>query len=114
MLAHRLAWEIHNGQIPKGSGHHGICVLHTCDNPSCVNPAHLFLGTNHDNVKDMVSKNRHTAGEKSGTAKLIQTQVTQIKKLLKTNIVQRRIAERFNTSPQNISAIKHNRSWKNL
>lgn len=56
--AHRASWIIHNGEIPTGDDYHGICVLHKCDNRICVNPDHLFLGTNLDNIKDSVSKNR--------------------------------------------------------
>lgn len=56
---HRVSWIINRGQIPHDGSYHGICVLHCCDNPACVNPGHLFLGTNTDNIHDMTAKGRH-------------------------------------------------------
>lgn len=53
VLAHRASWAIHNGEVPAGK-----CVLHHCDKPGCINPAHLFLGTQADNVTDMITKGR--------------------------------------------------------
>lgn len=56
MRASRVAWEIHNGPIQDG-----LFVLHKCDNPNCVNPMHLFLGTQRDNMQDMIKKGRRPA-----------------------------------------------------
>ena len=52
--AHRVSWQIHHGPIPNG-----MCVLHHCDNPPCVRPEHLFLGTKRDNALDSINKGRH-------------------------------------------------------
>jgi HNH endonuclease len=63
MLAHRVSWLMFRGEIPEGDGYHGTIVMHKCDNPRCVNPDHLMLGTQADNVKDMIVKGRKVAGE---------------------------------------------------
>lgn len=60
-LAHRIAWILAFDGVPEG-----IYVLHRCDNPGCVNPKHLFLGTHQDNMEDMVAKNRQASGDRQG------------------------------------------------
>lgn len=58
--AHRFSWELHNGSIPKSTTYHGTVVMHKCDNKRCVNPDHLQLGTQSDNIRDCYSKGRST------------------------------------------------------
>lgn len=78
MYAHRASWLLHRGEIPKG-----MYVLHRCDNPSCVNPEHLFLGTARDNTIDMLTKGRGgpltVGGERSPVSKLTDAQVVAIR-----------------------------------
>jgi hypothetical protein len=64
VLAHRVSWIIHRGEIPEGEGYYGTVVMHQCDNPRCVNPAHLRLGTQAENMADKVAKGRHIAARK--------------------------------------------------
>jgi hypothetical protein len=78
--AHRIAWELTNGPIPDG-----MKVLHKCDNQACVRPDHLFIGTQYDNVADMISKGRKRAayGQAQGSSILREDQVTEIRKSYK-------------------------------
>ena len=73
LLAHRVSWEIHNGPIPNG-----LHVLHHCDTPPCVNPEHVFLGTQTDNNADRDAKGRGNIGAKNGAAVLKAGQVREI------------------------------------
>jgi HNH endonuclease len=68
--AHRMAWGLTSGPLPAG-----LSLCHTCDNPPCCNPAHLFLGTNADNTADMVGKGRQARGERSNLSRLTEWQV---------------------------------------
>ena len=77
-LAHRVSWEIHYGPVPDG-----IQVCHQCDNPSCVRPDHLFLGTQTDNVQDCLSKGRHRTvhGENAHSCRLTTAHVLEARRL---------------------------------
>lgn len=66
----QLSWILMNGEIPNG-----MCVCHTCDDPRCINPAHLFLGTNKENTADRNEKNRQARGQKQAFCKLTQEKV---------------------------------------
>jgi transposase len=100
---------IKNGEIPKG-----LQILHECDNPSCVNPKHLFIGTNLDNIADRVSKGRSVMGENHPRAKLKVDEVVEIRKAWDSGISQRELAARFDVPASDISSIIRNKSWKQV
>jgi hypothetical protein len=109
--AHRASWKIHRGAIPEG-----LHVLHKCDVRTCVNPDHLFLGTNLDNINDRLSKSRPktgTAGERHPKAKLTEEQVKRIKGFFGKRTVSS-IAKEFGLSESAVSSIKIGRSWANV
>lgn len=103
--AHRFSYEAHNGPIPDGA-----VVRHACDNPPCVNPDHLLVGTHADNSMDAVTRNRVARGERDGNAKLTAADVTEIVKLLPHN-ARADIARMFNVSASTIDAIYYGRVW---
>ena len=111
MNAHRASWIETNGQIPDG-----LNVCHKCDVPQCINPEHLFLGTQKENVLDMWNKGRHPrinlGGEKNRASKITLEQVREIRFMLSQKIKQRVIAEKFNISQVAVSDIKRKKRWQ--
>ena len=107
VVASRISWMLHTGDIPPG-----LCVLHRCDNPPCVRPDHLFLGTLGDNNKDATSKGRNARGHKNGQSKLSDNDVIDIKSRISRGDVQRRIAEDYGVTFQLISEIARGNLWK--
>jgi predicted XRE-type DNA-binding protein len=107
--AHRFAYELVNGPIPKG-----MYLLHSCDNRACVNPAHLSIGTAKENQEDMTRKGRGRVGTRNGSAKLTEQDVMKIKDLLAQGFSQTQIAKRFGVHQTNISEISLGRAWNHL
>ena len=110
LRAHRVAYEIANGPIPDG-----LCVLHSCDNPPCINPDHLFLGTNVENKADCVRKERQARGEGAGKARLTIDQVREIRRLYDNNLsTQVQLAAMFGMKQPGISSICRRENWKHV
>lgn len=117
LLTHRVCWQISRGAIP-----HGLQVLHRCDNPPCVRPEHLFLGTQAENVEDMVRKGRVALGERRRPeriprgenhvrSKLTTAKVRQIRKRYATGETQDELAREFGVAQSLISVIVHRKKW---
>lgn len=122
--ASRVSWMIANGSIPEG-----LQCLHKCDNRRCVNPAHLFLGTNADNVADRNKKGRQAKGashpyiknpelcargERASSAKLSEGQVRELKEFMKHGGTGPSAAERFGIAHQNVYRIVHGKAWRHI
>lgn len=101
--AHRVSWVIAHGKAVPDK----MCVLHSCDNPPCVNPAHLFLGTNKDNTRDKLAKDR-------GGRKLNRDAVLRIHELIRAGKSQREIGATFSVSSSHVAYIGLGRAWKHL
>ena len=107
---HRVSWEIANGPVP-----HGMCVCHTCDNPICVNPSHLFLGTHLDNLRDAAQKGRIAKGEKNGHATLTEGKVRMIRAMAESKMyLQSELAEIFIVTQSCISSIVNFNTWRHV
>lgn len=104
--AHRMSYSAFKGDIPSGMN-----VCHSCDITFCVNPDHLFVGTQKDNLSDMAKKGRSTIGERNPRAKLTKDQVMKIRQ---TSANKKEIADMFNISRRTVDAIKSGKRWANV
>lgn len=114
--AHRASFQEFIGDIPEG-----MCVCHKCDNTRCINPSHLFLGTQKDNMRDASRKNRFThhkgfflSGENHRMAKLSEKEVVSIIDRLNLGETQISIAKDFGINQSTISDIKRKKHWKHI
>jgi|SRR3990172_10485598 len=115
LAAHRLAWELTFGRIPSS-----LCVLHSCDNPICVNPTHLFLGTREDNVADRHKKARDSRGarhssaciKKKSNVKLLDSDILEIRRLCASRgLTHKEIADQFGIHKSTVSKIHLRTAW---
>lgn len=108
LLAHRVSWELHNGPIPEG-----MYVCHRCDNPACVNPDHLFIGTAKDNSADRDRKGRanNPTGSRRSNAKLTEQQVAEIRSSKERGVD---LAKRYGVSPAVICVARKGKTWRHV
>lgn len=110
--AHRYSYEIHKGSIPNNQ-----LICHRCDNPSCVNPEHLFVGSVIDNVRDMVNKGRQAKGESKPTSKLSECDVLYIRKIYRSKHRingLKALALRYHVSVRTMWSIIHKETWSHI
>lgn len=110
-LAHRLSWELFRGQIPRGMN-----VLHRCDNPPCVRPSHLFLGTQADNVTDMETKGRgrKAHGASHPSAKLTPEKVAEIRLRVAAGESKRSLSMEYGVARHTILSVVLRRIWAHV
>lgn len=105
-LAHRVSWEVSVGPIPAG-----LLVCHHCDNPPCVRPDHLFVGTSSDNLRDSAAKGRMHPGSQHGMSKLIEAEVRAIRA---STLTQKELSLLYGVDRSVISNIKRRRAWTHV
>lgn len=110
-MAHRYSYRLHKGHIPSG-----MCICHSCDNPSCVNPYHLWVGTKGDNNKDRASKGRNVnnRGSKHGQSRLTEEYVGRIRKGFLAGETQTDLAKKYGVSITAISKVCNRKTWKHI
>ena len=110
--AHRVAYELWNGEIPAD-----MCVRHTCDEPSCVNPAHLLVGTHTENMRDKVERGRQRTnpplGENHKLSKITDDEVREIR-VLRGFYSQTELGKMYNISKSQVYRIYHKKNWKHI
>lgn len=107
--AHRVSFLLAHGEIDPSK-----CVCHVCDNPSCVNPSHLFIGTCHENTKDMVLKKRNVFGERHPNHVLTESDVLGIRADVSKGMTHKKISEKYNTQLSQVSLIANRKRWKSV
>lgn len=106
---HRISYAFYTGVDPRH-----LLVMHACDTPLCINPAHLAAGTHVDNMRDMVTKGRSTSGELNPRCKLTEPQVIEVVRLIKEGWQNTEIAKAMNVSHGMVSLIRHKKAWGRL
>ncbi len=107
--AHRVSYELHKGPVPRGK-----LVCHSCDTRACVNPDHLWIGTQGDNLADMAKKGRSTRGASNPQAKLTEQQVLDMWDLHEAGEYQAEIAAQFGVHAQYVSLIFRGHRWRHI
>ncbi len=107
--AHRLAYHLYHGEVPDG-----MHVCHSCDNRACVNPAHLFAGTNQDNTADRNRKGRQAKGERTNHNKLTPDQVRELRQRYEQGEVVHHLARAFGIADSSAWAIVRREHWKHI
>lgn len=107
--AHRVSYELFKGTISND-----LYVCHTCDNKSCVNPDHLFLGTQQDNMRDMVNKGKSRVGEKHELSKLVENEVKEIRQKFINGYRKIDLAKQYNVGWECIHKIVLRQRWKHI
>jgi hypothetical protein len=109
IYAHRLSYLIHYGSFDDE-----LFVCHTCDNPLCVKPSHLFLGTSKDNLQDMKAKDRHLHGSRNKKAKLDEDKVRHIHRMSAEGVSQGELSRMFNVAQSTVWKILHGLRYENI